>query len=396
MAKPLTLENALALLKTQLAGGSKISDEARDLIAQKTAGRAVLHMTGSVLDVAETLSAIEFCNEAGETSGGDGCKTLSEVLAKPSGLPACGITGRALRGNKTTTTPVIDYTNMIDLYRETLAYAADAGKIGTDLHAAEMAVYQIQVKPTPPPPWPGLVKEWTTIRDAQDPTPGQAAQKARVLSRLRFNKAAAPTPTPAPVSGMDLGRDMGTVVTEVERPIPRTIETVPLTAPRPASPMPTPTVGAGGAYVPHVVMLWADSSPKDWNLAQDLVKQMAPFQRGENRITLWTPDMIAGGGTRRDVLFSNLNRADVFVYLLSADFTSGEVVGVPGLHETMVGQFPSKYHIPVVLRACTVPNSLIGKGGYMTPVAAASDRDSAFSQIAMMIRRSTMDLIRKH
>lgn len=386
MAKPLTLENALAQLKTQLAGGAKISDEAGQLLLQKTAGRAVLHMTGAVLDVAETLSAIEFCNETGETSGGDGCKTLSEVLAKPSGLPACGITGRALRGNKTTTTPVIDYTNMLDVYRETLAYAADAGKIGTDLHSAEMAVYQIQVKPTPPPPWPGLVKEWTTIRDAQDPTPSQAARKARVLSRLRFNKAGASVGVP----GLDLGKaehviqprpDLGQSV-DVLRPAPRPVE-------------PMPTVGVGGAYVPHVVLLWADSSPRDYALAQELVKQMVPYQRGENRITVWTPDMIAGGGNRRDTMFSNLNRADVFVYLLSADFTSGEVVGVPGLHETMIGQFPNKYHIPVMLRACLIPNSLVGKGGYTTPVAAASDRDSAFSQIAIMIRASTMDVIRK-
>ena len=384
MAKPLTLENALALL----AGGAKISDEARDLIAQKTAGRAVLHMTGSVLDVAETLSAIEFCDETGETSGGDGCKTLSEVLAKPSGLPACGITGRALRGNKTTTTPVIDYTNMIDLYRETLAYAADAGKIGTDLHAAEMAVYQIQVKPTPPPPWPGLIKEWTTIRDAQDPTPSQAAQKARVLSRLRFNKAAAPTP----VSGMDLGRDMGTVVTEVERPVLpygalASITDMPRPAPRPAPPMPvpTPTVGTGG-YRPKVVILVADDSPRDEAMLRELIKHLGVGQR-QIGYDIWATKMIEGGETIGAVFERQIQTADIFLYLSSADLFSGTIAGRYDVPQALHDRFPpeSGYrHIPVLLRPVSVPAFLQGSVPLPSngkPVTDWRDSDSAMGEI---------------
>ena len=371
MAKPLTLENALALL----AGGAKISDEARDLIAQKTAGRAVLHMTGSVLDVAETLSAIEFCNETGETSGGDGCKTLSEVLAKPSGLPACGITGRALRGNKTTTTPVIDYTNMIDLYRETLAYAADAGKIGTDLHAAEMAVYQIQVKPTPPPPWPGLIKEWTTIRDAQDPTPSQAAQKARVLSRLRFNKTAATVPTPRVIeveqSKILAGDDLGQSV-DAHRP-----------APRPAPPM--PTVGTGG-YRPKVVILVADDSPRDEAMLRELIKHLGVGQR-QIGYDIWATKMIEGGETIGAVFERQIQTADIFLYLSSADLFSGTIAGRYDVPQALHDRFPpeSGYrHIPVLLRPVSVPAFLQGSVPLPSngkPVTDWRDSDSAMGEI---------------
>ena len=371
MAKPLTLENALALL----AGGAKISDEARDLIAQKTAGRAVLHMTGSVLDVAETLSAIEFCNETGETSGGDGCKTLSEVLAKPSGLPACGITGRALRGNKTTTTPVIDYTNMIDLYRETLAYAADAGKIGTDLHAAEMAVYQIQVKPTPPPPWPGLIKEWTTIRDAQDPTPSQAAQKARVLSRLRFNKTAATVPTPRVIeveqSKILAGDDLGQSV-DAHRP-----------APRPAPPM--PTVGTGG-YRPKVVILVADDSPRDEAMLRELIKHLGVGQR-QIGYDIWATKMIEGGETIGAVFERQIQTADIFLYLSSADLFSGTIAGRYDVPQALHDRFPAaaKYtHIPVLFRPVSLPTCLqtavpLPQNG--KPVTDWRDSDSAMGEI---------------
>ena len=371
MAKPLTLENALALL----AGGAKISDEARDLIAQKTAGRAVLHMTGSVLDVAETLSAIEFCNETGETSGGDGCKTLSEVLAKPSGLPACGITGRALRGNKTTTTPVIDYTNMIDLYRETLAYAADAGKIGTDLHAAEMAVYQIQVKPTPPPPWPGLIKEWTTIRDAQDPTPSQAAQKARVLSRLRFNKTAATVPTPRVIeveqSKILAGDDLGQSV-DAHRP-----------APRPAPPM--PTVGTGG-YRPKVVILVADDSPRDEAMLRELIKHLGVGQR-QIGYDIWATKMIEGGETIGAVFERQIQTADIFLYLSSADLFSGTIAGRYDVPQALHDRFPAANgytHIPVLLRPVAVPTCLQTAVPLPTnakPVTDWRDSDSAMGEI---------------
>ena len=298
-----------------------------------------------------------------------------QVLAKPSGLPACGITGRALRGNKTTTTPVIDYTNMIDLYRETLAYAADAGKIGTDLHAAEMAVYQIQVKPTPPPPWPGLIKEWTTIRDAQDPTPSQAAQKARVLSRLRFNKTAATVPTPRVIeveqSKILAGDDLGQSV-DAHRP-----------APRPAPPM--PTVGTGG-YRPKVVILVADDSPRDEAMLRELIKHLGVGQR-QIGYDIWATKMIEGGETIGAVFERQIQTADIFLYLSSADLFSGTIAGRYDVPQALHDRFPpeSGYrHIPVLLRPVSVPAFLQGSVPLPSngkPVTDWRDSDSAMGEI---------------
>lgn len=380
MAKILTLDHALAQLKTQLAGGAKISDEAGQLLMQKTAGRAVLHMTGAVLDVAETLSAIEFCNETGETSGGDGCKTLSEVLAKPSGLPACGITGRALRGNKTTTTPVIDYTNMLDLYRETLAYAADAGKIGTDLHSAEMAVYQIQVKPTPPPPWPGLVKEWTTIRDAKDPTPSQAAQKARVLARLRFNKTG--TPSPTVVSGL-AGDAIENRPRQVHGPMAEVVDAPRPVVPPPPAPMP---VVWSGAYRPKVVILVADECPKDASMATELRKHIGPSQR-RLKYEIWSTTEGDSGYNKGEILESQIKTADIFLYLCSSDLFAGTVMGRYDLHQSLMDRFPGKdgyRHIPIMIRSASVPAPLsaqvhLPRSG--KPVDESSSRDSAWVEI---------------
>ena len=139
MAKPLNLIQSLNQLKAQLSGGAAASDEALILIKAETAvgRRKVLHMSGNVLDVDMTMDGILFCNETGEQSAGEDCKTLDEVLTKPSARPACVITGRPLRGNKTTTDPVIDWNGVHEDLQGAAAYAAPLHQIGQGPSAAQ-------------------------------------------------------------------------------------------------------------------------------------------------------------------------------------------------------------------------------------------------------------------
>ena len=376
MAKILTLDHALAQLKTQLAGGAKISDEAGQLLMQKTAGRAVLHMTGAVLDVAETLAAIEFCNETGEQSAGEDCKTLDDVLAKPNARPACVITGRPLRGNKTTTDPVIDWNGVHEDLQGAAAYAATLNQIGQSLSEAEQIVYQLKLSPLPPP-WPTRRKDWITLRDEKNPTVEQSLLRARVLDRFKFKGVPGQTATPRVVE-----REQNLILpgdenrprpTETERPIV-------------SRPEPTPVVGSG-SYRPKVVILVSDDSPKDEAMARELIKHLGQGQR-QIGYDLWSPKMIAGGETIGSVFERQIQTADVFLYLCSVDLFSGTIAGRYDVPQALHDRFPAtaKYtHIPVLFRPVALPTCLQAAVPLPTnakPVTDWRDSDQAMGEIA--------------
>ena len=70
--------------------------------------RKVLHMSGNVLDVDMTLDGIAFCNEDGRAERGRGLQDHGQRPGQARRAPVRDH-GSALRGNKTTTEPVIDW-----------------------------------------------------------------------------------------------------------------------------------------------------------------------------------------------------------------------------------------------------------------------------------------------
>ncbi len=385
MAKPLNLTTALNQLKIQISGGAAASDEAMTLIkaADAVGTRKVLHLSGNVLDVDQTLDGIAFCNDASEQSAGEDCKTLDEVLAKPSARPACVITGRALRGNKTTTDPVIDWNDVDEALQQTASFAAVMGAIGSSLAEAEQIVYQLKLSPLPPP-WPARRKDWLVIRDAKNPTVEQTLLKARVMDRFKFKgkggQSVAPTPRVTEVereqSKILAGDDLGQSVD------------VPRLAPRPAPPLPAPvpTVGAGG-YRPKVVILVADGSGKDRAMAEELLKHMGVGQR-QIGYDIWCTTSFRPGANVGEETEAGIKGADIFLHLCSVDLFSGTVRGRYDLPQSFKDRFPpeSGYrHIPILLRPVSMPAYLQGAvplPGNGKPVTEWRDSDQAMGEIA--------------
>lgn len=386
MAKPLNLTMALNQLKIQLSGGAAASDEAMALIkaADAVGVRKVLHMSGNVLDVDMTLDGIAFCNETGEQSAGEDCKTLDSVLAKPGARPACVITGRALRGNKTTTEPVIDWNGVHEDLQGAAAYAATLNQIGSSLSEAEQIVYQLKLSPLPPP-WPTRRRDWIALRDEKNPTVEQSLLRARVLDRFKFKSVPGQTASPRPIE-----RVIERAPEREQNPRllgdesrPRQTETESAPPPRPAPP---PVVGSG-SYRPKVVILVADDSPKDEAMARELIKHMGVGQR-QIGYDVWSTKMIAGGETIGTVFERQIQTADVFLYLCSVDLLSGTIAGRYDVPQALHDRFPatSGYsHIPVLIRPVALPTCLqtavpLPQNG--KPVTDWRDSDQAMGEIA--------------
>ena len=384
MAKPLNLIQSLNQLKAQLSGGAAASDEAMTLIkdADKVGKRKVLHMSGNVLDVDMTLDGIQFCSETGEQSAGEDCKTLDDVLAKPNARPACVITGRPLRGNKTTTDPVIDWNGVHEDLQGAAAYAATLNQIGSSLSEAEQIVYQLKLSPLPPP-WPTRRKDWIALRDEKNPTVEQSLLRARVLDRFKFKGVPGQTASPRQTERV-IEREQNTILAgDVVESRPRQTETERPTPPRPE---PTPVIGSG-AYRPKVVILIADDSPKDEAMARELIKHMGVGQR-QIGYDLWCTTMFRPGAVVGEETEAGIQNADIFLHLCSVDLFSGTVRGRYDLPQTLKDRFPSEAgyrHIPILLRPVTLPVFLQGAGPLPSngkPVTDWRDSDQALGEIA--------------
>jgi len=401
MAKPPTLNAALSALQQHLTARTPLAPEALAVLQERLRGRRVITLDSGALDSRQTLEDLAWCETTGEDSAGEDHKTLAEALSSARAqLPACPVTRQPLRlvkkageADKLITKDGIDWAGVPEELRLVAAYAAELRTIGGDRAAAEEAAYELRQK-EPPPPWPRLIKAWTTLVKQKSPSAADAGLVARVQARVLFQAppTAAERPAPRPLSTV-LG-----AVANLPNPPP---EDPP--APtgrvcadcgtdesnhnglrhnfnpgRGAAPRPLPEPRAAA---PLVVCI---AAPTDYAALQTFKAMMAGFvQRGE--IRLWEEGDIAPGANPGGERSRALGQASAILYFVSADLLSQRGGQVEAYQETYRGA----HHIPVLLRPCLHDSAFPGRHAIPEkPISQFSDRDAAWLTVCQAVMRA--------
>lgn len=133
-------------------------------------------------------------------------------------------------------------------------------------------------------------------------------------------------------------------------------------------------------------------SHKDEALRDQLESHLA-LLRNQGLIEAWYDRRIIAGDTVDDVIFENLESADIILLLVSSDFISSpycysrEMARAMERHESGQARV-----IPVILRHCEWHSAPFGKLMAAPrdgrPVTSWADRDEAFADVAKQVRRA--------
>lgn len=386
MAKKPTLSAALKALQANLTSRTAIPEDHMAVLREMLAGRRVLTLSGTALDIDQIEADVAHLDLTGDDSAGDDLKTLDEALqsARPA-LPACPITGQALRlvkgkagaPDRLLTRDSIDWQPLTTEQREVAAYAVSIGAISPTSAAAESAVYGLQQKPLPPP-WPRLTAAWVALRDKPKKTPAEAAQVASVQARLTFQRqeapaaagssfpaeqvSARPEPAPVPQPGVRTCASCGRAENDHD--------------------VRHPFVPQGEAPVsaPGAVRIVVVSSPKDRDFVDDLRANLAgPLRAG--RVTLFDQNIdIKPGADTSAVVADEVRRADIFLYVCTSDMLASRGSDV----QTWVTTFTNARHIPVLVKPCMLEYSAL-TGKVPLPPGGKPSRD-AYDSIAGLMK----------
>jgi predicted aspartyl protease len=139
-------------------------------------------------------------------------------------------------------------------------------------------------------------------------------------------------------------------------------------------------------------------SHKDETLRDELEKHLSTLNRS-GIISGWHDRKISGGVEWDDKIDQYLNRADIILLLVSADFIASDYCYEKEMRRAMERHERGEARvIPVVLRPCDWEGALFGKlQGFpkdMKPVTDWASQDGAFKDVAVGIRKVAEELSR--
>jgi hypothetical protein len=138
---------------------------------------------------------------------------------------------------------------------------------------------------------------------------------------------------------------------------------------------------------------YAQDSSKD-SILLDLLDKHLTSLKHSKRITSWDKRLILPGGNIEDEVINNLNNSNLIIILLSADYISSTKLFLNELKEAIKKHKNGRIKlIPIILRPVDiepVKETLEGVSIYPEnniPISLWNDIDSAFSEIATIIRK---------
>lgn len=132
-------------------------------------------------------------------------------------------------------------------------------------------------------------------------------------------------------------------------------------------------------------------SHRDEEMKKELEKFLITLKRSKD-VSVWQDRELEGGLEYLQVILAELNQADIILLLISQDFIASDFIYTHELKTAMERHENGTARvIPVILRLCDWHNLVFGKLVALPrdgkPVAAFTDKDEAYTQIAKEINR---------
>ena len=369
------------------------------------------------VDYDETVEFRSYFEEFGMAA--PGAKRLSELLE--SARPAREfdvLRGVALFKGKAPARPgrdepVVDWNPVQPIWRETVAYAVEHGKLPQGSDSETVAAKLSSVSPEVP--WPRLRAEWEAL--VASTKPADAVKVARVRGRMAGEVATGAAPFVPAAAGDDFG---GRVTVGADDPLldqlnallSSQLDEVVHRAGIPARVMPYPASQAARSLV---VVQWAQQAPShreaveasvrrvvhgpgggpvrvhlaydraDEQVGQRLRKYLRAMEQvGKIRVT--SCEDVRPGGSWREEIARMEREAEVILACASPDFLIGEAPPRLAAIES-----PTRRIVPVLVRDCLIGISALSKFSPLprngVAISRWSDFDSAVCDVIGGIQR---------
>ncbi len=157
------------------------------------------------------------------------------------------------------------------------------------------------------------------------------------------------------------------------------------------------TVGLSSAPGAKALKLFISYSHADESLKNDLLKHFSPLKRLK-LIESWHDRKINAGGDFSGEIFAELEKADIAVFLLSAEFIDSFYCYEVELERALELQAENKLTlIPIILRAClwqyTPLSKLLALPKDGKAITAWHDKDEAMVDVAEGIRLKALQIL---
>lgn len=326
--------------------------KAREALRAKLGHHTALRLDGAgKILLAETLDALEHCEETGEPA--PDAITFAEWEAKSAKQrEACPVTRKALLNGKLRIERphglpaiTVDWGPVGTALREVAGYRAETDGFTNPVQAVEA----LKANPLPLD-WAVMQRDWQDLCALKKPTPQQRALIERVRGRLWFEASA-------------------------QRPIeqPPTFAPILMTKTPVAAPQ-------GDPQTPLMVVL---AAPEDAHFVDALRKHCFMLTK-MGHLAIWDTSMIRAGNVRSVVIGEQVQRAAIVMHLCSADYLAS------GQAEMAYGINPSARHVPVLVRFCTLSGVLADKRPLPRnekPIVKWGEADEAWGDVVQGIRQ---------
>ncbi|TXE12356.1 toll/interleukin-1 receptor domain-containing protein [Algoriphagus aquimarinus] len=132
-------------------------------------------------------------------------------------------------------------------------------------------------------------------------------------------------------------------------------------------------------------------SHKDEELKKELDSHLVPLKRS-GKIDTWNDREIIAGQEWNEEILAELNKSEVILLLISKDFIASQYIWEKELQIAMSRQDKGNaFVVPIILKSCLWEDmpfaKLQGLPRNAKPVTSFQDRDEAFTEIAIALKK---------